>query len=257
MKVREIMTANPACCTPDTSAREAASLMQREDCGCIPVVEDEQSNRLVGVVTDRDLALRGFARGMGPDTPVRELMSDSVSSCTPESDVDEVERIMSDQQVRRVPVVDDDGRCTGMIAQADLAREALQRRLGEDELARVVERVSEPNRSPDEAWMPASGAAAAEAGDYRRATGGSRNDLSEARARDERQDSIRQGIGVPEESPTGKAAAEARRRRAAKGPRIGGAMGGTSDAESPGDESSMNRAMRDAERWRSEPRGED
>ena len=223
MKARDIMTANPACCTPDTSAADVARLMAQEDCGCIPVVEDEASNRLVGVVTDRDLAVRGFARGLGPDTPVRELLSREVSWCTPESDVREVERIMAERLVRRVPVVDDSGRCTGMIAQADLARAAGQRRLGEDELARVVERVSEPRLGRTE---------------NARAT----------RITDERQDSIRQGIGAPEESPTGKAAEQERRERAAKGPQIGGAMGGTSDAESAGDEAAMNRVRRDAER---------
>lgn len=146
MKVREIMTENPVCCTVDSSVREAASLMQRADCGCVPVVEDELSNRLVGVVTDRDLTVRGLARGMGPDTLVRDLMSGGVRSCSPEMDVEAVERIMSEQQVRRVPVVDDTGRCMGMVAQADLAREATRNRLGEDELAHVVERVSEPYR---------------------------------------------------------------------------------------------------------------
>lgn len=143
MKARDIMTASPACCTPDSSAADAARLMAQEDCGCIPVVEDEASNRLVGVVTDRDLAVRGFARGLGPDTPVRDLVSRDVSWCGPETDVREVERIMAERLVRRVPVVDDSGRCTGIIAQADLARAAGQHRLGEDEFARVVERVSE------------------------------------------------------------------------------------------------------------------
>jgi CBS domain-containing protein len=147
MKAREIMTPNPACCTPETPAREVAFQMDACDCGCIPVVSDNGSRRLVGVVTDRDLTVRGLARGGGGETLVRDLMSRDVSCCTPDSDAKQVERIMAERQVRRVPVVDDDGRCTGMIAQADLARCAEQRDLREKELAQVVEAVS--HRSAD------------------------------------------------------------------------------------------------------------
>jgi CBS domain-containing protein len=142
MKAREIMTPNPACCTPETPAREVAFQMDACDCGCIPVVSDNGSRRLVGVVTDRDLAVRGLARGGDGETPVRHLMSREVSCCTPDSEAKEVERIMADRQVRRVPVVDDDGCCTGIIAQADLARRAERRDVREKELAEVVEAVS-------------------------------------------------------------------------------------------------------------------
>jgi CBS domain-containing protein len=95
----------------------------------------------VGVVTDRDLATRGLARGLGPDTPVRDLMSENPSCCQPDDDVAEVERIMTERQVRRVPVVDADGRCVGMVAQADLARE--DGAVDDRELGRVVEAISE------------------------------------------------------------------------------------------------------------------
>lgn len=138
MKAEEIMTPNPTCCTPEDTAQKAASLMAENDCGCLPVVEDRQTNRLVGVVTDRDLACRCLGEGKGPATPVREVMSAEPSCCRPDSDVGEVERIMAERQVRRVPVIDDQGCCVGMLAQADLARE---RTWGVD---RVVERVSEP-----------------------------------------------------------------------------------------------------------------
>jgi len=145
MKAREIMTPNPACCTPETPARDVALQMDAWDCGCIPVVSDNGSRRLLGVVTDRDLAVRGLARGGDGETLVRDLMSREVSCCTPETDAKEVERIMAERQVRRVPVVDDDGCCTGMIAQADLARFTEQRALREKELAHVVEAVSQHN----------------------------------------------------------------------------------------------------------------
>jgi CBS domain-containing protein len=145
MKAREIMTANPACITPDATAQEAARLMAECDCGVIPVVEDTQSKHLVGVVTDRDLALRGLAQGMGADARVRDLMTTNPNCCGLDDDVKDVERTMADRQVRRVPVVDEQGRCQGMIAQADLARAAERRRgVSDKEVARVVEKISEP-----------------------------------------------------------------------------------------------------------------
>lgn len=147
MKARELMTDSPACCTPDTIAQDAARLMAQNDCGCIPVVQDQETNRIVGVVTDRDLAMRGLGEGRGPETRVRELMSADPSCCTADSDVDEVARIMTERQVRRVPVVDEGGRCIGMIAQADLAR-AEGQGVEAGDVGRVVERISEPDGIP-------------------------------------------------------------------------------------------------------------
>jgi CBS domain-containing protein len=144
MKAQEIMTPNPACCTPNDSVQEAARLMEQHDCGCLPVVEDTEVNRLMGVVTDRDLALRALAAKKGPETKVRDVMSTAPSCCTPDDDVDTVERIMAERQVRRVPVIDRAGCCVGIIAQADIARE--NSATTDREVARVVERVSEPTR---------------------------------------------------------------------------------------------------------------
>ena len=145
MKAQEIMTPNPVCVTPDEPARGVAQLMADHDCGCVPVVEARDTNRVVGVVTDRDIALRGVAKGKGPDTPVRELMTPDPDCCSPSTSLKEVERIMTDRQVRRVLVVDDAECCCGIISQADIAR-AAERRSGvsEREVARVVERISEP-----------------------------------------------------------------------------------------------------------------
>ena len=140
MKAREIMTGDPACCTPTDTARHVAALMVDCDCGCVPVVSDLETQRLVGVVTDRDLATRGLARGLGPETPVRDLMTDNPSCCGPDDDLAAVERIMAERQVRRVPVVDGDGCCVGIVAQADLARERGE--VDERELGRVVEAIS-------------------------------------------------------------------------------------------------------------------
>lgn len=143
MKAREIMTENPACITPESTSRQAASLMESNDCGSLPVVESEQSKRLVGVVTDRDLALRVLGRGLSPDTPIREVMSGGDVACVrPEDSLDEVEKLMSRRQVRRIPVVDQDNRVIGLIAQADLARE--RKSVGEKDFGKVIEKISEP-----------------------------------------------------------------------------------------------------------------
>lgn len=140
MKANELMTTNPACCTPDTTAQQAAQLMEENDCGCIPVVEDAESRFLVGVVTDRDIALRGVARGRSPETPVKDLMSTDVSAVRPEDELAAIEELMAELQVRRVPVVDEDGCCVGIIAQADLALEDEE---SDGAVGHVVEKISE------------------------------------------------------------------------------------------------------------------
>ena len=142
MRVKQVMTANPACCTPQSMAREAATLMRDHDCGSIPVVETMQGKRVVGIVTDRDLAVRGLARGRGPDTPVRELMTDDPVTCVPEDNVEDLRQVMVEELVRRVPVVDADGILVGIVAQADLAR--VEGAASDREVGRIVEAISEP-----------------------------------------------------------------------------------------------------------------
>lgn len=141
-KARDIMTESPAVCTPETHAREAARMMEENDVGSLPVVEDRNSMKLTGMVTDRDLAIRILARGQDPNTPIREAMTRNISSVKPDHDLDDVERVMSGQQVRRVPVVDDQDRVIGIIAQADLALELGA--VGAKDFSRVVEKISEP-----------------------------------------------------------------------------------------------------------------
>lgn len=141
MHAREIMTENPSCCAPQDTVQTAARKMMQTDCGCLPVVSDMDAREIVGVVTDRDLACRCLGEGKGADTRVEEIMSASPSCCAPESDLDEVERIMSERQVRRVPVVDERNHVIGMIAQADLAR---AERESNREVRRTVEQISEP-----------------------------------------------------------------------------------------------------------------
>jgi CBS domain-containing protein len=142
VRVQQIMTPDPAACTPDTTAQEAAALMRDNDCGSIPVVENITSRRLIGTVTDRDLAVRGIANGKGPQTIVRELMTPDPISCVPEDEIEDLRQVMIEQPVRRVPVVDTDGRLVGIVAQADLARE--DGAASDREVGRIVEAISEP-----------------------------------------------------------------------------------------------------------------
>jgi CBS domain-containing protein len=139
---RDIMTDSPAVATADTTARDAARMMEDNDCGSLPVVESRDSMKLVGMVTDRDLALRILGRGQDPNTPIREAMTKNVSSVKQNDDLDAIEHVMSGQQVRRVPVVDDQGRVVGIVAQADLARELDS--VGRKDFSKVVEKISQP-----------------------------------------------------------------------------------------------------------------
>ena len=142
MKVQEVMTRNPACVTPGTTIREAAQLMQREDTGVIPVVDEQGKKRLVGIVTDRDIAIRVVAEGRDSNTRVSEVMSASkLATCTPNDDIDEVMDAMASEQVRRIPIVDDRGTLVGIVAQADIVRRADDQGKAE----RTVREVSQPS----------------------------------------------------------------------------------------------------------------
>ena len=144
MQVRDIMTDNPACCAPDDTVKDAARLMVENDCGEIPVVD--ASGAPLGVVTDRDIACRCVAEGKSLDTPVREVMSAPAVTVTPETSVDDCCTTMEENQIRRVPVVDEGGKCCGMVSQADIARSA-----DEEETSELVHSVSEPSREPSRA----------------------------------------------------------------------------------------------------------
>lgn len=121
MKVSEVMTSDVQTVTPDQSAREAASFMLRAEAGSIPVTEGD---KVIGMITDRDIAVRGVAEGRGPETPVRELMSDGIICARRDDDVQDIARRMSEEQVRRLPVLDEDDRLCGIVSLGDLARES-------------------------------------------------------------------------------------------------------------------------------------
>jgi CBS domain-containing protein len=141
MRIQEIMTKDPSCVTPDATVREAAQLMKREDVGIIPVVEGRSDKRLVGVVTDRDIAIRCIAEGKDASCRVRDVMSsDDLATCSESDEVDSVMEAMRGDKVRRIPIVDERGSLVGIVSQADVFRR------GEDgeEAQRTVERISEP-----------------------------------------------------------------------------------------------------------------
>ena len=140
MQAREIMSKDPRTITPDLSVREAAQLMKEEDVGVLPVVEAQGNDkRLVGMVTDRDIAIRVVAEGRN-DARVRDIMSGNPRSVRENDDVDEVLELMGREQVRRLPVVDERGAVVGIIAQADVARQAHDERKVED----TIEKISQP-----------------------------------------------------------------------------------------------------------------
>jgi CBS domain-containing protein len=139
MKISEVMTTDVETVTSDQTAREAAAFMLRADAGSIPVCD---GGRVVGMFTDRDIAVRGVAEGRGPDTPVSELMSDGVICAHEDDDVQDVARRMSDEQVRRIPVVDTDERLIGIVSLGDLTRET-----GGEAAHQALEGVSAPGGS--------------------------------------------------------------------------------------------------------------
>jgi CBS domain-containing protein len=117
--IRDAMTSNPTAVRPDASVQEAAQKMKSEDVGSLPIVEGD---RLVGVVTDRDLAIRVLAEGKDAETPVSEIASKDVVTVDPQQSIEEAARLMAEHQVRRLPVCEEDGKLVGMLAQADVAQ---------------------------------------------------------------------------------------------------------------------------------------
>ena len=143
MEVKDVMTPDPACCTPDTSLQRVAEMMVENDCGEIPVVENETNKKPVGVVTDRDIVCRTVAKGLNPLTlTASDCMTTPCVTVTPDTSLDECCRVLEEKQIRRVPVVDASGACCGIVALADIAKHAKKR-----ETAEVVREVSEPNTS--------------------------------------------------------------------------------------------------------------
>jgi CBS domain-containing protein len=137
MNVSNLMTQNPQCCTADTPVRDAARMMLECDCGEIPVVDN--MNKPIGVVTDRDVCCRVVAGGMDVDRcTVGECMSSPALTISMNASLEECCSLMETHQVRRIPVVDQNGACCGIVSQADLARKST------GTVQKVVEQVSKP-----------------------------------------------------------------------------------------------------------------
>jgi CBS domain-containing protein len=125
MKVQDLMTKSVDCCLPDESANEAARIMWERDCGFVPIVENRQTQRVVGVVTDRDICMAAYTKGRPLDQiRLEELMSSRVRTCRAAEDVAQAEQAMREAQVHRLPVVDDAAQLLGVISLSDVAREA-------------------------------------------------------------------------------------------------------------------------------------
>ena len=134
-EVKDAMTSNPCTIDADQTVAYAARMMRDEDVGLAPVVEGQ---RLVGTLTDRDIAVRVVAEGKDPQVvKVREVASTDLVTVDPQQDLDEALRLMADHQVRRLPVVENEGRVVGVLAQADIAEEAKPKKVGE-----LVEEIS-------------------------------------------------------------------------------------------------------------------
>jgi CBS domain-containing protein len=139
MKVKDVMSMSVACCTEDAPLTEVAKMMVACDCGAIPVAD--RDGRPLGVITDRDIVCRVVAQGRNPvHLRASEVMSAPAVTVTPDQPLADCCDVLEREQIRRVPVVDESGRCVGIVAQADIARHAPSR-----EAATVVRRVSEPS----------------------------------------------------------------------------------------------------------------
>jgi len=144
MQIRELMTKNPTFVTPEATLQRAAELMRDEDVGIVPVVDDMNNLKLQGVLTDRDITVRAVAENRDVNAPVRNVMTaDGLERLHPDDPVDELLDRMSAEQIRRLPVVDDEDRLIGIVAQADLLRHLGDRRT--QEVEETLEEISEPS----------------------------------------------------------------------------------------------------------------
>jgi CBS domain-containing protein len=146
MLVRDVMTQDPICCTPETPLERVAKLMVEYDCGAVPVIRDEDDYRPIGMITDRDIVVRALAEGRNPlNLVANDCMSNSCVTVEPDAGLAECGRIMEAYQVRRVLVVDAHGEVVGLVAQADLAGAG-----SEEEVAQVLKGISQPSYALDE-----------------------------------------------------------------------------------------------------------
>ena len=146
MKIKHVMTKDPTCCVSSDTAQRAARIMRDEDTGVVPVIENEQSRKVVGIVTDRDLCMNLVAEGRDPRTmQVHEAMTTTVVTCSAQDSVDKVTELMRENQIRRIPVIDDQHRLMGIVAMADIVGRANVRTT---ETHETLKTVSAPTAEP-------------------------------------------------------------------------------------------------------------
>src|SRR4051812_46887115 len=122
MKIRDVMTSDPVCCVPEDTAQKVAQVLRDNNVGSVPVVADQESRKLVGMITDRDVCCGIVAEGLDPkSSSIEKYMSTDLVSCRDGDNLNEAERVMQERQIRRIPVVDGEDRCIAIVAQADLA----------------------------------------------------------------------------------------------------------------------------------------
>ncbi len=139
-KCEEVMTKNPVCCVPSDNVAKVAEMMKHENIGPIPVIENEQTRKLVGIVTDRDLAMKIVAEGRDArSTKVDVVMTQKVVTCHADDDLQKALDTMSEHQLRRIPIVDKDNRILGIISQADVATRVNQ----PEKTAEMVKEISQ------------------------------------------------------------------------------------------------------------------
>jgi CBS domain-containing protein len=123
MKIETVMTKQPICCGPSDTVQRVAQMMRQQDVGAIPVVSDMVSKRLVGIITDRDLCVSAMADGKDPSTtPIADYFTKKVITCLPEETLEACAQKMKQHRIRRIPVVDKQNCCVGIVVQADIAR---------------------------------------------------------------------------------------------------------------------------------------
>ena len=140
MKIRELMTPDPVCCTPEDSAQKVAKILRDQDIGSVPVVMDQSSRKLVGMITDRDLCCSIVAEGLDPaSTKIDRLFSLNPVTCREGENINNCEQLMQEHQIRRIPIVDGEERCIGIVTQADLALKE-----GAEKVSKTVAEISKP-----------------------------------------------------------------------------------------------------------------
>jgi CBS domain-containing protein len=148
MKIKHVMTKDPRCCVSSDTAQRAARIMRDEKAGVVPVIENEQGRKVIGVVTDRDLCMNVVADGRDPRTmPVQDCMTTTVVTCVSHDSVDKATELMRENQIRRIPVVDEQHRLVGIVSMADIVgRASVRAAETHDTLKTVSAPTAEPSK---------------------------------------------------------------------------------------------------------------